>query len=96
MLKREKILSELKLGLDNNQKYKYNKDKELIDMNKLNWDSKMYYSAIITYFGGQTRGYTIGVDHEENPMEKLMQTIDLKNVCKIELTMIITENDMII
>lgn len=51
---------------------------------------------MITYFGGQTRGYVVGVNHEEIPMEKLMQTIDSKNVCKIEMALIITEDDLIV
>ena len=65
-------------------------------MKKVDWENKKCYSAIITYFGGQTRGYMICVNYGENPMEKLMQTIDSENVCKIELTLIITETDLIV
>lgn len=65
-------------------------------MKEIDWNNKEYYSAMITYFGGQTRGYVVGVNHEEIPMEKLMQTIDSKNVCKIEMALIITEDDLIV
>lgn len=65
-------------------------------MKKINWNNKKYYSAMITYFGGQTRGYVVGVDYDGNPMEKLMQTIDSKNVCKVEMALIITEDDLIV
>lgn len=65
-------------------------------MKKINWNNKKYYSATVTYFGGQTRGYVVGVDYDENPMEKLMQNIDSKTVCKIELALIITEDDFIV